>query len=206
VKLLPTLGTDAIGGIVAFGLTFGAVILIVAPKFFTHVPSRAEQQAELETRRKQAIELDQNADAARKNLDLLRQQTAAAVHLQPATYINKRMGDMAALAEPCAVSIAQLSPGVPAPAPTSADSATPGALVEPKATIVPIKLSGTGAYPDISRFLHALHDTFRDTAISSLHITGQPDPGRSEKQAASFTVDFAWYAAPAAFADAPPNP
>ena len=89
-------------------------------------------------------------------------------------------------------------------------SASPPSPLEGKALIVPIKLAGTGSYPDLARFLHSLRETFRDTAITTLKLTAQPaapNPARtSENVPAAFTIDLAWYAAPAGSADAPANP
>ena len=118
---------------------------------------------------------------------------------------------------PCKTAAAQLAftlprgctrlgavPPAPTP-PAPVAGATVAPTSEPKATLVPIKLAGSGTYPDITRFLHALHNQFRDTALSSLKLTAQPDPKQSEKQIAAFSIDLAWYAAPAA-SDAPsPN-
>ncbi len=202
-SISPVLHVDALGVLIALALTAGAGAVAVGPKLLARAPTHAEQQQELDSRRKAAVEIEQQAEAARRNLDTLKTQTIAAVQLQPPTHINQRMGEMAALAGPCNISIDQLSPGTPAATPIA--PATAGGP-ESKATIVPIKLSGTGSYPDISRFLRSLHDTFRDTAVSSLHVMAQPDPKGSEKQVASFTIDLAWYAAPAAWADAPPKP
>jgi hypothetical protein len=205
--IVPILRVDAVGVLLGLALTAIAATLAVGPRLLAHARSHAEQQGELEARRKDAVQVDQQTDVARRYLDMLKSQTSAAVRLQPPTHINQRMGEMASLAEPCNISIAQLSPGTPPPISTTpAATGTPAPTPESRATIVPIKLAGTGSYADLSRFLKSLHDTFRDTAVTSLHIIAQPDGKGSEKQVASFTVDFAWYAAPAVSNDAPPKP
>lgn len=201
----PTLRVDALGALAALALTAGAAILAFGPKLLSHAPTRAQQQAELDARRKEALDIERLAEAAHKNLADLQSQSAVAVQLRPANTINQRLGDMAAIAEPLNIAILQLSPGPAAPPPATPAAGSP-APSEPKATIVPIKLAGTGTYPDIARFIHALHDKFRDTALSSLKLTAQPDPKQSEKQIAAFSIDLAWYAAPAASDGAPPKP
>lgn len=203
----PTRRVDALGILAAIALTAGAAVLTLGPKLLSHTPTRAEQQAELDARRKEALDIERQAETAHKNLEDLKSQSAVAVQLKPASTINQRLGEMADLAVPLNISILQLAPGPAAPPPPAPAAGAPApAPTEPKATIVPIKLAGTGAYADVSLFLHTLHDTFRDTALSSLKLTAQPDPKQSEKQIASFSIDLSWYAAPAASDGAPPKP
>lgn len=206
LSLSPTLRVDALGLLAALTLTAGAAALALGPKLLSPTQTYAQQQDHLDARRKQAQDIDRQADAARKNLDGLNSQAITAVQLKPANTINQRLGEMSNLAAPCDISITSLSPGTPAaqpPAPAAGAPAPPAP--ELKAAIIPIKLAGTGAYPDIACFLHMLHDDFRDTALTSLRITATPDPKQSEKQIASFSIDLAWYAAPAGSDGAPPK-
>ena len=207
----PTLRVDALGLLGALALTAGALAFVVGPRFLSAAPAPRDQQRELEARRHAAIDVDRQAETAQAHLIDLNTQIARAVQLHPAEHINQRLVEITQLALAEHVSIAQMSPGNPAPAgpPTPGagagadkNKAPPSPLAAGGVVVVPIKLAGSGSYPEVARFLHALHDAFRDTAVGSLHITSQP--GASENGApipAPFTIDLSWYAAPANPAD-----
>ncbi len=206
-SLPPTLRVDALGSLAAIALTAGAAALAIGPRILFPAPSRAQQQTELNARLKRSLDIDRQTDLAQRTLTDLKSQETTAVTLKPASTMNQRLGDIATLAEPLGISITKLIPGPasaapppPAPAPSAGSPAAP-----PLTTIVAIKLTGTGTYPAISGFLHALHDEFRDTALSSLKLSTNLEPHQSENLSATFSIDLAWYAAPDASDGAPPK-
>ena len=204
----PTLRVDALGIIATIALTAGAAALAIGPRLLFPAPSHTQQQADLNARLNRSLDSDRQADLAQRTLADLKSQEITAVTLKPASTMNQRLGDIATLAEPLGISITKLIPG-PAlaapPAPAAAPSAGAPATPPPLTTIVSIKLAGTGTYPAISGFLHALHDEFRDTALSSLKLSTNLEPHQSENLSATFSIDLAWYAAPDASDGAPPK-
>ena len=213
-----SLRIDALGTLAAVALTLGAGVVAIGPHFLARGPTPADQKAELEHRRQEAADLDKMTETTRQRLADLTTRSATAVHLQPATRVNERLVEITKLAAGGNISIAQMTPGAstppsaPANAPADKHAAAPASPLDNKALVVPIKLAGTGTYPDLARFIHALREQFRDTAITSLKLNAQPGGGAaesakpSENTPGSFTIDLAWYAAPAGSADASTKP
>ena len=65
---------------------------------------------------------------------------------------------------------------------------------------VPLRITGTGSYQNCMQFLHDLHQTFRDTAVTGFRLSGSPQDGKS--QTISFDFDLRWYASDSAVAAA----
>ena len=182
----PALRIHALGALAALALTLGAGVVAIGPHIIARGPSPADQQAELERRRREAAALDKQTDSTRQRLVELAALDKTAVHLQPAARVNERLVEITKLAAGfaggpgSAITLAQMTPGTPAPpaqSATPADKAVPpaaAAALDSKTLIVPIKLAGSGSYPDVARFIHALREQFRDTAITALRINAQP--------------------------------
>ncbi len=195
-SLPPTLRIDALGALTTIAFSAGALVIAVGPRIFSPAPSHAQQQAELDARIKKSLDIDRQAELAQHTLVKLKSESVAAVKLKPASTMNQRLGDIAALAEPLGISITKLVPGATA-APLPAATTTPATLAPPPlTTTLSIKLAGTGSYPAISRFLHTVHDNFRDTAVSTLKLSTPLEARQSENPLATFSIDLTWYAAP----------
>lgn len=198
-SLPPTLRIDALGALTTIAFSAGALVIAVGPRIFSPAPSHAQQQADLDARIKKSLDIDRQAELAQHAFAKLQSESVAAVKLKPASTMNQRLGDIAALAEPLGISITKLVPG-PTAAPLAAASTTPATPATPAppplTTILSIKLAGTGSYPAISRFLHTMHDNFRDTALSTLKLSTPLEARQSENSLATFSIDLTWYAAP----------
>lgn len=129
------------------------------------------------------------AEAARAVAQGLDSQLAAeldkAVRLLPHTKINERLADLTDRAEKRGVKVEQIAPGNP--------------TMSSRATVVPIRLSGSCTYADIMRLLRELSTDYRDMAVVNLQISGQPT--KSGEKAACM-AEFVWFAAPAVSAAA----
>lgn len=122
----------------------------------------------------------------RSALGALQEQLNDAVTLEPASGVNTRLVGLAALADRCGVSITMLTHQKAQP--------------QKHAVVVPIKIGGSGSYVGVTRFVRALHDQYRDTAVVGLSILGAPSETPKD---AAYTLDLAWYAAPEGSAGRP---
>ncbi len=210
-----SLRNDALGTLAAVALTLGAGVVAIGPHIIARGPTPADQQVELERRRQEASALDKQAESTRQRLAEFATRSASAVHLQPASKVNERLVEITKLAAAGSISIAQMTPGSPIlpsapPAPADKTAAPAATSLDAKAIVVPIKLAGSGSYPEVARFVHALREQFRDIAVTALHMNSVPgsyEPGKSsENVPGPFSIDLAWYAAPAGSADAGAKP
>lgn len=134
----------------------------------------------------QLVELDDRVRAEeaalrleRSSLNTLQERLQDVVTLEPASRVNTRLVGLAALADRCGVSITMLT--------------HQKALPQKNAVIVPIKIGGSGSYVGVTRFVRALHDQYRDTAVVGLSMIGAPSEAPKD---GTYTLDLAWYAAP----------
>ena len=139
---------------------------------------RTELRAELSARRQKAEELNTNLVGAKAQLAALQGElTASPLHLSPESKINQRLAAINELATENGLVFQQIKPG------TSADAN--------HFRVMPIHVEGTGTYPTCTAFLHALRDSFPDTAVSSLDATAQP--GNATSTGIVFHMELSWY-------------
>lgn len=178
-----TLHVDVTGIAIAVAMTVACAGALVWPIFArsseVHTPNALTDLENRARAEETALRLD------RASLEKLQAEALKTVRLEPVTRVNERLVGLAALADKCGVTITLLTPQKPQPA--------------AKATIVPVKLAGNASYAAITRFVHALHAEYRDTAVVGLSIVGSPT---QKPQDAAYTLDLAWYAAPAVSNDA----
>ena len=65
----------------------------------------------------------------------------------------------------------------------------------PLLDLIPLRLSGSGAFPDLVATMHLLRDEFPDMAITAFQIAGSGGRGGSEFDGVSFSLGIAWYVA-----------
>jgi Tfp pilus assembly protein PilO len=181
IKLPATFRIDALFGLVAAAATACAGAVAVGPHLLAQAPTAQEQMAAIEERRKAATELAADLVNLNKRLEELHAESETAVHLIPVSTANARLLALTKLAESHGVTIAQV---------TSLASDTK----DPRATVIPIKLSGTATYSDATAFLSDLRKEFRDTSVTGFKISAVP---AATAPTATFAMDLAWYAAPA---------
>ncbi len=181
----PTFRVDAAGVAMALTLTCACAAALCWPMVLARGGTESGPDIAL------ALESQARAEEAmlrqsREALESLQERAAQSVTLQPAGQINSRLVAIAEIADRCGVTVTLLTPQKPRP--------------HAKAVVIPIKVGGTGNYLGITRFVGALHDSLRDTAVVSMTLGGQ---GPDRTQPASYTLDLAWYAAPAGSAGKP---
>lgn len=173
-----TFRVDAVGATIAVAITVIAAGSLLWPMIASAEDGpRRDAVADLENRARAeeaALRIE------RAELEALQKQLDAAVTLEPASKVNTRLVGLAALADRCGVSITLLTHQT--------------ARAQKKAVVVPIKIGGSGSYLEVTRFARALHDEYRDTAVVGLSINGAPSAAPND---ATYTLDLAWYAAPA---------
>ena len=174
-----------LGGVVGLlAITAGGVMLGVRPAI-----DRAQELRGMITsvnERDQKARAAEAAHAAAQGLDRrLTAELEKAVRLLPHTRINERLADLTARAEKRGVRVEQITPGNP--------------TMHTRATAVPIRLSGSGTYAEVTRLLREFRAEYRDMALVSLQMTGQP---AKSGEKGSCVAEFTWYAAPAVSAAA----
>lgn len=170
----------------------GAALLVTAAGVYFGVRPALERAQELRAMaesvsdRGKKVRATEAATAAAKAMDTqLAAELEKAVLLQPAAKINERLADLTARAEQRGLTVEQISPGA--------------AVVNARATAIPIRLSGSCTYTAATQFLRDLRAEYRDMAVVSLQVSGQPTrPGEK----AACAAEFVWFAAPAVSAAA----
>jgi Tfp pilus assembly protein PilO len=163
----------------------GVMVLgLVAFYFLTIMPERRheqlrqERQRQLNAQQNEAAKLTVSSRKAGKDLaEARRELESSPVKLEPAAGINTRIAALTKLASASRLKLEQIQPGDP--------------VSESRFWLVPISLTGSGAYRHWTDFLHCLPRDFPDTEVASFDLSGSPgEPGR----ATSFRVHLTWYA------------
>jgi Tfp pilus assembly protein PilO len=137
------------------------------------------QQAELELKQQTATTSNASLQTLQRRLGALQQQiTDHPLHLQPASAVNKRLGELTELAAHLGLRMEDVQPGK-----TSATA---------RFETVTIHLAGSGTYRTCVQFLHRLRTGFPDTSITSFQLTGNPSDSSGS---ASFQFDLKWFTA-----------
>lgn len=104
------------------------------------------------------------------------------VELRPVNQRHVQIGAIAELAQESKVAVDNITP-------------SDAMAVKGVASVVrvPITLTGKGSYSQVTQFLGALHEKFRDTSVASMQVTARPGTGGA---VATFSVVLHWYARP----------
>ena len=167
------------GGVVCAALGAGAYAVGFSPATLRHA-RQAAKQTELRARKHKAANLAGQLNTARTQLTAITDSFAnLPLRLEPATQVNQRLARLTDLANGAGLTI---------------DEMRPGAIADgPDFKTVPILIAGNGTYPACAKFLHALRETFPDTAVLSFNTTN--NSASPESPAATFQFDLAWHAA-----------
>ena len=159
------------------GLTIAAYAVGVRP-MLEQRQHEAEQRLALKERRETSSELAATVAELQHDLADARQVLARSpVRLQPATLVNQRLAALAALADECGVQVDEMRPGTPA------DST--------HYQTFPIRIVGTGSYPNYAKFLRNLRKTFGDMGVRSFNATNLIGP--SANPTAAFQAELIWF-------------
>lgn len=163
-------------------LTLATWAVGIAPAIREHRAGVA-RVAELSRQRHKAATVRAALSAAHREID----QIEAATHksrpsLDPATLVNTHMARITAAANECGLSVDELQPG------KAADT--------PYYKVIELRIAGNGTYPQVTRFLHRVHEDFADTSVRSIEVTA--GSGNALAAPASFRLGLIWFAAPAA--------
>jgi len=140
----------------------------------------AQHRASLAVQRRIASELAESVDSHKTRLAAVRKTlTQSRFQLESSANINERIAKIAALARDCGLKIDEIQVG----------SSTRG----PRYETVAIHLEGVGNYRTCVTLLHRLRQSFPDTTISSLKLSGEPGDPRA---VANLCVDLLWHAVP----------
>jgi hypothetical protein len=131
-----------------------------------------ETQRNLQSLRDERAQL--NSTLATMN----RSRSQQRLTLEPLANANRRLATLAELAELASVKLNTLKPEQPLPG--------------PRASTLPIRLSGEATWHSALAFLTSIHDRYPDTAIVSIRLTSNP---KDRTEPGPFSCDLNWYAA-----------
>jgi Tfp pilus assembly protein PilO len=121
--------------------------------------------------------------------DLERVQTRLAstrLRIDPPDALNERLSQLIAAGGEHHLSLTELKPGE--------------AVATKRYTITPIRLTGAGAYPDVARFLHQLHQRLPDLAVAGFKL----ERGDNDSGVGRCELEFRWIARSPSSPAAPP--
>jgi Tfp pilus assembly protein PilO len=159
------------------GLTVAAYALGVRPMLEQRDHEKTQRQT-LQERRATASELTSTVSELQRDLGKTKQDLARSpVRLQPGSLVNQRLEALARLAGECGVQLDEMRPGTPT------DST--------HYQTYPIRIVGTGRYPDYAMFLRKLRKTFGDMGVRSFNVTNLIGP--SADPVAAFQSELIWF-------------
>lgn len=135
-------------------------------------PQVAERAGEVERARASLASLQNNLEQTQFQLEDL------PLRLESAAGVNSRLASLAELASNVGLDVHQMLP----------DTARAGQRYD----IVPIILSGSGDYAQVTQFMHDVHDRFADVAVVGFDLAAET----SGSQTARFDIGLAWYTLP----------
>ncbi len=179
---------DAAGACAVAVLTAIAYFIILAPIARNRTALAAVRSELTQTRKKasdmRGVEATINAELARVREEI----ETSPVRLEASDRLNRRLARLMALATEAGLVIHG----------TRAGDIVAGARFD----LVPIEVSGSGAYSSCGRFLNRLYTNLTDVEVLGFDISGQP---ASPAAPVTFRFDLSWYAAPSVAA-APQEP
>jgi Tfp pilus assembly protein PilO len=145
---------------------------------------RIALSAELTARQGRLADLEKSLAAERGRLARLASSVSdGQVQLKTLESLNERLASLGELASECDLRVDEIKPGSAAPL--------------RHYTAVPIRLAGTGAFPQAAIFFHSLQERFRDVGVAGFDLKGEPE---ATDKPPTFSIQLLWYAAPDAAA------
>jgi Tfp pilus assembly protein PilO len=187
VARLSSWQVHAIG--LAICLTFGGVWYAAGLTPLSQArAAREAQQQELTVKREALDHLARVQAGWKLSLDRAHAETTP-IPLRPTEAILDQVAALSRAAASVGLTLDEVKPGQPA--------------TKERFTTLPVRMSGTGAFPGIVSFFHEVRRSFPDTGIVGFDLHSEPE---HPDKPAVFTIDLLWYAAklPAAPAQAAP--
>jgi Tfp pilus assembly protein PilO len=170
---------DAVGGAACAVATLVFYFGGVAP-LLQGQAELAGKQTQLQAQRRRASEQKAAIPALEYRLaELRRALEDSRVHLQPLERVNTRMAEIADAAGKSGLKLDDIQLG--------------RTRSGPRYTTVDVLLAGSGTYRDCVGFLRRLNQTFLDTSVSVLELSGRPEEA---PVVGSYRMQLVWYAAP----------
>lgn len=201
---------DAAGLALVAALAGAAYVIGVEP-VYSEKAKIEEKRRLIEEQTRNASDAEQLVTRERGRLqDFRKRLEATSVRLESVTKLNQRLVKISQLVEKHKLAVQALDPGV--------------ATSEPEIgtfRIVPIRMSGSGAFTGVGAFVRELSEMYKDVEVRTLSLSapavnaspdlaaaGETRVAGSEKAGreaaagpvASFVIELRWYAAPEASA------
>jgi len=130
----------------------------------------AREREELKTVQTAVSAMERKLDQLQRSLD------GSFIRLDAISSLNRRLGELTALAGEMELKVDETAAGNPA--------------ATEHYCIIPVHLSGSGSYDRCTEFLHQLRLRFADIRLGRVELTGSPDG------TGLFRLEVRWYAAP----------
>lgn len=145
--------------------------------------ARAERnalKATLEPRLERVTSLEAQARSQQRTLASVGEQIARGeLQLRNVDQINQRLADLTSAAAQFNLQLEEVKPGAQVPMHWF--------------ITMPIRLTGSGEYPDLGAFLHGLPVMLPDVAVVGFEVRGEPE---ALDKPPRFVLNLVWYAAP----------
>jgi Tfp pilus assembly protein PilO len=136
--------------------------------------------AELEPRLVKLDALHAQSSAQQSTLNSVGQQIVQGeLQLRPVDQINQRLAALTSAARNHGLRLDEVKPGAP--------------RAMQWFMTVPLRITGSGEYPQISDFLHRLPSRFPDVAVVGFEVREEPE---AIDKTPRFVLNLVWYAAP----------
>lgn len=170
---------DAAGATVLAVVSLAGYLMAVGP-FLEQQAVTARLCHEMQAQQEKAAELKTAIAAAKERLESIRLEMAASsIGLDSASHINRRIAGLTKSLSECELDV---------------DDVKTGPICRsPRYDLVPITVTGRGAYRQCVKFSHRLCSMFRDMSVMQIELSGNPARFEEPEQ---FRFDLFWYAAP----------
>ena len=168
------------GALTCVAITFAAWALAIGPALQQR-HARQQRLVELALLQHKSATLSAGLSAARRQHAAVNDAIERLhLKLEPGGLVNSRLSAITRLANNSGLVIEEVRPGQ-----------TSDAL---QYEAVELRLTGSGPYPAVTRFLHRVHSQFRDMAMQSMDLSA--DSGNALAPDVRVRLNLAWYAAP----------
>jgi Tfp pilus assembly protein PilO len=173
---LTPLRVDIGGALACAALSLIACFLAVSP-LLRQRTALAQQRQQMTDQSQQATQMRAEQRQFAAKVARIRAELATYdLHLQPAARVNQQIAQITSIAGECRLEVSDVQP-----LPT---------VHTARHAIVPIELSGTGAFRDCLRFLHRFDQLFADSGVATLELSSIPSSEGSALVSFHFRVHW----------------
>ena len=175
----PSASRISVAGIAVMVILTGIFLAGPVWMLVRHTRQADAAQAHLQAKKDELAQAQRTLAGVNRQLNSLEAKLSASpIHLQPASAINTRLGELSDLATDCGLLIDEIKPG--------------SAALGEHYKIVSVYLAGVGTYQQCAVFCRRLREALPDMGAHSFTLAADIT---KRGQPATFGFDLRWYAA-----------